>query len=246
MKDWISWPLVVGLLLGAALLLVTRNLLLIPAAVLLAILPGILAGWWKAREALKAHYAQPLRLEWADRPSLSLEGKAGEMDAELQSLGYLPAGFLVGTAPEERVAHVYTHQHLPIYAFIEIARDGRGQYHAAPQLETFLEGGGRLSTTASPYFGRFTAGIPSEAPRLVELRAWGPGTPTALDGQHVGTLKAWTAGKRRALPATREALIGYLSEDHQRIRGSLQSVGWLPLGVYLKALFGTPKGILKF
>ena len=172
------------------------------------------------------------------------------MDAELRGLGYQPAGFLARTDPGESLSAVYLHQSLPIYAFLEIRPCARGETRVLPRLESFVEGGGRLTTTVAPdvgpEMGRFTAWVVTGGPRLLEIRAWGPGTPSALDGQHAGTLKAWTAGKRRGLPAERETLIPYLVEDHERLGERLRAAGWLPFPTYLRALFGTPAGVLKF
>lgn len=220
--------------------------LLIPLAVLAGVLPALAALWIRTRQAVQAYYTRPLRLQWLEQPPLP-PGEPGEkLDAELQSLGYRPQGFM---APEEGKGtffRVYIHETLPIYALAALAYDASGVYSAVPQLESFLGQGGRLSTTVSRDFGRLTAAAPAPQPRLVQLRAWGPGTATALDGQHVGTLKAWLSGKREFLPATREALIPYLTADHEWLRETLARAPWISFPYFLRAQFGTPKGVLKF
>jgi hypothetical protein len=53
-------------------------------------------------------------------------------------------------------------------------------------------------------------------------------------------------GKRQPLPATREALIGYLTADNEERRRALEAGGWLSLPDYLHLLLGRPRGVLKF
>ena len=246
MKDWIYVPLVAGVVLGAILLAVTRDWLLVPVAVLLAMVPAVLAAWWQTRKALAAHYGRPVRMRWLDAPPATPGETADSLDTELRELGYEPMGWLAPEGEGRSFFAAYTHGSLPSYALVAMAWDASGVFAAVPQMESFLPEGGRLSTTASPDFGRLTTAARTPAPRLVQLRAFGPPTATALDGQHTGTLKAWAAGNREFLPATRDALAEQLAADHQILGEALASAGWLPFPLYLRSLFGTPPGILKF
>ena len=246
MKHWIYLPLVAGIVLGGILLAITRDWLLVPVAVLLAMAPAVLAAWWQTRKALAAYYAKPVRMHWLDAPPAPPGESAVSFDAELRELGYAPVGWLAPEGEGRSFFAVYLHGSLPIYALVAMAWDASGVFATIPQMESFLPGGGRLSTTASADFGRLTAAARTAGPRLVQLRAFGPVTATALDGQHTGTVGAWIAGKREFLPATGEALIGYLTADHETLRDALAAAGWVPLGLYIRSLFGTPREILKF
>jgi hypothetical protein len=109
---------------------------------------------------------------------------------------------------------------------------------------TFWEGGGALITTAAPWKEARTAAVDTGSPRLVQLRVGG--RPLALDGQHTGTVRAWALGKRSALPATREALIPYLLDDHERASNAVIQRNPAPFRAYLQALVGRPERVLTF
>jgi hypothetical protein len=226
-----------GLALGTAGALPTGNWILVPLVFGLVAGAASLADWTRLRAMIREQFSASPTLCWSDGAP-PLEGTAAEYDRSLQTLGYERAGTLdhSGTATA-----VYVHHQLPIYARMEL---GPGGSVPLLQLDTFVEGGGRLTTCSSRFLARVFAMAQGEAPRLAQLRV--NGTPVALDGQHVGTVRAWTAGKRRALPATREALLGYLEQDDPRLRDRLRELGWLPFPVYLRWQAGDPPGVLTF
>jgi hypothetical protein len=245
MRSWIYLTLAAGAVPAAALLILGRNPLWLPVAALLLVLPTLLYGWWQTREALRRHFSITPRYRWLEEPEGA--GPAEDpVDAELRGLGYRPAGTLLREGEGELLSVVYIHETLPIYALAERpeAADGTPGPVRVVQLDSFFEGGGRLVTSAHPH-AALTA-VPGEdaAPRLTQLRIGG--SATALDGQHAGTVQAWAAGRRQALPAAREALIGYLEADHQLQRRALERRGWLPFPTYLRILAGAPGGVLKF
>lgn len=220
-------------------LLVAIPLLLVVLA--LAILPA----WLKTCRALAEYYGREVRYRWLEGPPVEPGEKSAAYTAELEGLGYSEAGWL---QPEGSVVffRVLIHRELPIYALLAHAADSSGVYAVVPQLESFLAGCGRVSTTGSPDFGRMTGSAGTEAPRLVQLRVRGPVTPTALDGQHVGTVRAWLAGGRELLPAGREALPGYLEQDHRCLGAALERAGWVRLPAFLRAMAGRAPGVLPF
>lgn len=219
-------------------------LLAIPLLLLVAAL-AVIPAWLKTRRALAEYYGRDVAYRWLEAPPVEPGEKSAAQAAELEALGYAAAGWL---QPEGSAVffRVLTHGELPIYALLAHAADASGVYLVAPQLESFLTGCGRLSTTGSPDFGRMTGGAATEGPRLVQLRALGPVTPTALDGQHAGTVRAWLAGKREFRSATAEALPGYLAEDHRCMRAALERAGWVSLPGFLRAMAGRPAGVLPF
>lgn len=219
--------------------------LLIPLILLFLAVAALLPGWIRSRAALQAYYSKPLEYTWLEAAPVDPGRRGAEVHQELEGLGYGETGWL---APESRALffRVYTHRELPIYALVAHASDASGVYAVVPQLESFLPGGGRLSTTTSPDFGRLTGAASTGAPRLVQLRTQGPGTATALDGQHVGTVRAWLAGKREFIPVERDHLIRTLQDDHQAMRAALEQAGWLPIGEFIRAQAGRPTGMLTF
>lgn len=219
--------------------------LLIPILLLVLALAALLPGWLRSRSALRDYYSRPLSYTWLEGPAVEPGPRSEEVHREFDGLGYEAVGWL---APESGSVffRVYVHQELPAYALVAHASDSAGVFAVVPQLESFLPEGGRLSTTTSPDFGRLTGAAVTPGPRLVQLRNAGPGTPTALDGQHLGTLRAWQAGKREFLPASREALLAQLQADHVSMREALAQAGWLPLPEFLRAQAGKPTGVLTF
>jgi len=164
---------------------------------------------------------------------------AAELDQEWRELGYQPLGTLRAEGASDTYDAIYAHPTLPVYGAISVRPD-----RAVPYALSFWEGGGTLLTTALPLAEARAATIDTGTPRLVQLRVGG--RPLALDGQHVGTVKAWALGKRTALPATREALVGYLVEDYGRVHAALKSGRAVPLAGYLRALTGRPERVLTF
>jgi hypothetical protein len=223
------------LALGAAALALSP--LLLPVALAAGLVGFLVAGWKSERERIARWHATPPRRTWA--PMRSLEGLAGELDREWQELGYVPLGLLRRDESPDRFDAVYAHPSLPVYGLIDV-RPGQ----AIPSALTFWEGEGTLITTAAPLPEARAAAVDTGTPRLVQLRVGG--RPLALDGQHVGTVKAWALGKRTALPATREALIGYLSDDYRQISTTLKHGRAMTFAGYLKALAGRPERILTF
>jgi hypothetical protein len=242
MRNWIYLALALGALLAASLLIVTRNWLLLPVAALAAILPCVLTGWLLARGKIREQLTTPASRTWTDGLPSGLDVGA-DLDAELQGLGYRPAGVL-RQEPGVDLA-VYIHESLPIYAYVDRPDDaGAAGRFMVRQLDTFWEGGGRLITSAEPQAGYFSGAVNTEGTRLTQLRVGG--TATALDGQHAGTVRAWMAGRRQPLLTTGEALACYLEEDRDRVRAALERRGWLPFVSYLRLLVGAPEGVLKF
>lgn len=214
--------------------------MLLPALALLFAL-ALLLSWGAERRRLHRLFTRPLVRRWSEEWR-KLSGPALKLDEEWRELGYEPLGTLLGA--EKGVdgfplLAVYRHPDLPIYGLTEV-RDEK----AIPFALTFWEGGGVLITTAAAARDARAAAVDTGLPRLVQLRVGG--RPLALDGQHVGTVRAWALGKRSALPATREALLGYLAEDHERLRNTLERGDPLPLGEYLRSLVGRPERILTF
>jgi hypothetical protein len=208
-------------------------LIAVGAVVLLGAVLGL--GWTSERRRLRRVYAPAPPFRWADRmPELS--ASAASLDTEWRELGYEPVGTL---ERDGSVDHVYVHPTLPVYALIS----GRAQT-AIPWAISFWEGGGTLLTTAVPWREARDAAVDTGTARLVQLRV--DGRPVALDGQHVGTVRAWALGKRVALPATKEALTTYLQNDLERVRAVLGKGKGVALRSYLRAAMGRPERILTF
>jgi len=238
---------VVAWLLAFQILRAARDLgavlLLTPVALVTAVGPVLVVTWLLNRALVRQFYSEGFTLQWRDGPP-DLPGAARSLDGELQELGYTLVGAL-----ERResglLTWVYLHRELPIYALLLPSGQQRGTYLVtACQLDSFFEGGGRLSTTTNVALARFSSIVETGVPRLVQLRP--NGKPLALDGQHQGTVKAWMAGGRQPLPATREALIGYLEADRGRQQESLARVGWLPFPVFLRWMSRRLPGVLRF
>jgi hypothetical protein len=235
------------LLFAAAILITLLLLALHPVGrwaalvILLVNAAALLIGWSRARGAVRAAYQRPTRWSWTDEPPAPLDGRSAEVDADWQALGYHRIGCLRQGETGCPFLLVYTHATLPAYA---VVLAGRGPAQSpVSSAWSFFDGGGRITTTGSR-MAALTAWLPSEAPRLVQLRPGG--SPKALDGQHVGTLSAWSAGGRQPLPATKEALIPYLEADERAMAAALAAAGWLPLPHYLRYLVGAPAGVLEF
>jgi len=214
----------------------------VPASVLAGWAAGLLAAWVQLREAVRRNFTRHLSAAWTEPPAEALDESAAELDASFRDLGYRPVGWLA-RMPEHPRALVYTHQELPTYAVL-VPRLSEPLGGVSLALHTFFEDGGRLSTVSESIAARTLALVRSEAPRLAQLRSGG--APVALDGQHTGTLRAWIAGGRKPVPATREALLRLLEEDHRRISDSLREVGWVPFPSFLRWQFGAPSGVLTF
>jgi hypothetical protein len=214
----------------------------IPAAWLAGMAVGFLLRWSVRRGAVREAFGGPYALEWTDAAPPPEEA-AGEWHAELQRLCYRPAGALRRQEPA-RTGYVYIHEALPIYVLASPAGGLQDDEPRVLQFESFFDDGARVTTTTSMGYACVAPMLKTPPPHLVQLREGG--TPTALDGQHVGTVKAWMAGGREALPASKEALIGYLAQDRQRLQACLEEAGWLPLGAYARGLLGDPPGVLRF
>lgn len=214
--------------------------LLLPITALL-VMVALLLSWRLEWRRLRRRYSEAPRYRWSDgwrEPS----GDAADLHREWCELGYTPLGTLLGgdaSAEGEAYTALYAHPELPIYAWTVVTRSG-----AIPQALTFWDGGGTLLTTAAPAREARLAALDTGTPRLVQLRV--SGRPVALDGQHVGTVRAWALGKRAALPATREALLRYLEDDHRRVRDALAKGRPLPFLAHVKALLGRPERMLIF
>jgi hypothetical protein len=220
--------------IGLLLWFLTHSLTAALAPVPVCLLLALLAGWQMASYRVLDHYARPPRLVWQPQPAETPHS----WDAELRGLGYQPAGFLHTADAETPPVAVYVHATEPAFALV-------GPAPEEIRMESFFAGGGRLSTVTSAGVERLAVGLQAGGPRLLQLRAWGPGTPAALDGQHLGTLRPWVAGRRQGLPAKPEKLAEYLAEDAAQVLTLLEQ-GGLPLRLYLKAALGSPAGVLKF
>ena len=222
-------------MIGVALA-VNPLLLLLLAAVGLIVL--VLAGWRRELARVARLHSRPPSRNW-EKAWQAPSGMAAELDQEWRELGYQPLGTLRAEGASDTYDAIYAHPTLPVYGAISVRPD-----RAVPYALSFWEGGGTLLTTALPLAEARAATIDTGTPRLVQLRVGG--RPLALDGQHVGTVKAWALGKRTALPATREALVGYLVEDYGRVHAALKSGRAVPLAGYLRALTGRPERVLTF
>lgn len=213
-----------------------------PLLLFLLIVAGLLVlglvGWKKEQARVARLHAHPPAREWAPGWR-ELSGAAAELDREWRDLGYEPLGTLLVEGGEDRYEAIYTHPTLPIYGAISVRPD-----RAVPYALSFWEGGGTLLTTALPLAEARAAALDTGTPRLVQLRV--AGRPLALDGQHVGTVQAWALGKRTALPATKEALAGYLNDDYGRVHAALKSGKAVPFPAYLRSLAGRPERVLTF
>lgn len=213
------------------------NPLLFPLVVAVALVVLVLVGWKREQARVTRLHAYPPSREWAEAWRIP-SGAAAELDQEWRDLGYQPLGTLVGDSADQYEA-IYAHPTLPIYAAISVRPD-----RAVPYALSFWEGGGTLLTTALPMDEARAAAIDTGAARLVQLRV--AGRPLALDGQHVGTVKAWALGKRTPLPASKEALVGYLGDDYGRVHAALKSGLAVPFSTYIRALTGRPERVLTF
>ena len=236
MNRW-SYLVAVGLTLALASAASAVSPLLAPVVVAAGLALFILAGWRSERERIARWYAKPANRVWSEWQSPS--GVAAELDREWRELGYQPLGILRRAGDPQRHNLVYAHPSLPVYALIDVR-----EAETIPYALSFWEGDGTLLTTAAPMAEARAAALETGSPRLVQLRVGG--RPLALDGQHVGTVKAWALGKRTALPATRDALIGYLDADYRQVSAAIKNGHAMSFGGYLKALAGRPERILTF
>jgi len=228
----------VAALLAVVLAAVTHNVFASAAVALSFHLANLLYGWRQTQRIVRQAMSAPVELEWSGSTAPIDEVRAQALDAELAELGYQRVGALSRRDGAAGRQAVYLHPTLPIYAVLQHGTGGE----PAAQLDSFFEDGGRLTTTAARDYGRFSAGA-ATGPRLVQLRVGG--SPRALDGQHVGTLKPWITGKRRPLPLDPEALPRYLEADRRHMREAL-AADRLSFPDYVRALYGFPKGVLKF
>lgn len=231
----------VGVLIAAP----THRIWPVPLALSVGLALVLFAYWQGLREGVRRAYAAPIRWRWSDEtPELGPDGEV--LEGEWRGLGYRHLGTLRGEGEggPPILSSVYVHPELPVYLRIWPQQNQRGKLRTAAQLVTFFPQRGRLATTNYPGLALFTGGIPSPGPRLLQYRHWG--APLDLDGQHLGTLKAWMAGGREPLPATAEALPGYLEEDYAWTREALAQFGWLPIPHYLRSLAGRPPGTLTW
>ncbi|MFN3652844.1 MAG: hypothetical protein ACK47B_24970 [Armatimonadota bacterium] len=240
MRDGIQWSLAAGLLLGALVFFLMPHWWAVPAAILAAALPPLVGGWWRARERVREYCRSTPAPRWVPAPAGEPAQRVAPYLEELRGLGYDPIGWLgqADGAPETAVA---VHRELPIFAFVTLDQPQPGE--AVVQLDTFFDDG-RLTSTGLERLGECAAHARTAGPRLIQLRD--RGTPTALDGQHVGTVKPWLGSKRRALPTDRDALPGYLAEDHRRLAEALRDQGWLSFSDYVRRLLGKRNGVLTF
>lgn len=222
-------------LIGVALVV---NPLWYPLLAVVGLLVLVLLGWKREQGRVARFHACPPSREW-EKGWREPAGAAAELDREWRDLGYQPFGTLRVEGSPDRYEAVYAHPTLPIYGAISVRPD-----RAVPYALTFWEGGGSLLTTALPLAEARAAALDTGTARLVQLRV--AGRPLALDGQHVGTVKAWALGKRTALPATREALVGYLADDYSRVHVALKSGRAMPFMVYVRGLMGRPERVLTF
>ena len=234
---------IAAVLAGVAVQRATGSWWLAPLPVLLVPLAILPATWWVVRTKIRERYADPPCFTLTEAAPAPLEGEAAAYGRELQELRYRPAGFLVNDHVPAAFSAIYIHEEHPIYALLTL-QPGKGRPLLVLNLETFYEDGGRLTTTTDPYLARLLTSAGTGGPRLAQLRP--AGRPLALDGQHVGTLKAWALGKRTALPAGGDALIGYIEADRARMREGINQPGWLPFPLYLRWLTSDPPGVLRF
>ncbi len=224
-------------------LLVTRRIEVFTATMTVSLLVLYLVGWQAMRAAVRSYYEKELSYTWID-PPLAYSDLPRGYHEELEGLGYHPAGFLQRKGLADMQTAVYVHRELPIYVLVGLERSGDSWATAVLQFDTFYPDGSRLSTTTSKTFAHLSAGVKGETTRLVQLRE--TGSPTALDGQHVGTVRAWLAGKRDPIPANPDRLIEYLEQDRRRLRDTLRSSGWVPFPAFLQTVLGRRPGILRF
>lgn len=230
-------------ILPPLVLLVTRRIELFTGAMLVSVAFLYLLAWQVMRATVRTYYEKDFSYAWIDPPLAFSELPNGHHE-ELDGLGYQPAGFFHRVGQPDMPTAVYVHRELPVYGLVGLKRSGESWSTAVLQFDTFYPDGSRLSTTTSKPFAYLSAGVKREATRLVQLRE--NGTPTALDGQHVGTVRAWLAGKRDPLPADPQRLFEYLEADRRRLRNTLRSCGWVPFGAFLRSLGGRRPGILRF
>jgi hypothetical protein len=231
-----------GGMLGVTLAFTTRREELWAVALVVPTVLPSLAGWRMARRQIRNYLRQREPFEWIEAAPPVTPGFA-ELDGELHGLRFQCVGTLRRATPSAVAFAVYVHETLPIYAQVGCFREWGVGLSTVTQLDSIFEGGGRLCTTTAPT-STLLVGALTDAPRLVQLRP--KGRPTALEGQHVGTLKAWIAGGRVPLPATREALIDYVESDLHRIRETVRRNGSLSYLAFLRWLIGRPPGVLRF
>lgn len=175
---------------------------------------AFLSSWLGYLWLLRCYAAKSSEVVWLEpdfRSSLP-ERYAAQLD-ELERLGYRLLGAVRRADGHGASFLVYAHSSLPTYVFVGTSDgDGRSVF----RFESFFADHGRLTTVSSPQADFYVPCSRVSSPRLTQRRPWG--TPTALDGQHTGTLKAWMAGGRRALPASRELLLPYLEEELTLLR----------------------------
>lgn len=225
-----------------ALLLWSRTAAVVLAAAGAAV---VLLRWRAMRDAVREHVSAAPPLAWSDARVPLQAGQAADYDRSLRELGYRPAGSLSASEQGRPRTALYVHPELPVFVRMEAEERPAPGAVSLLQFDSFFEGGGRLSTCSSRIRARVLAlGGAAEGPRLAQLRV--DGAPVALDGQHLGTVRAWMAGKRRPLPAQAELLPRYLEEDHRRLLERLRLIGWLPFPVYLRWQVREPPGVLTF
>lgn len=202
----------------------------------------LVLGWRAVRSELSRRLAEETRHAWLAGAEAPPE-RVSQLEGEWSGLGYEPLGILQSDRAGAVVRRsVFRHPELPIWAWVEQAPGSE----AVACAVTFFEGGGRVLTTSLPLLdaGALASLGNGTAPRLVQLRP--QGRPLALDGQHAGTVRAWTAGKRRALPASQESLVPLLQEERGELRRHLEAGRGLTFLDYLRLLVGLPRGVLTF
>lgn len=232
-----------ALLLPAVALLVTRKMELFVACLSLGMAALALLGWSQARASVRASFEKPLPVHWLAAPPIPTEKIPRGFHEELLGLNYHPLGWL-GCEMRGSATAVYAHAELPIYVLLTLRFQADAVEVETLQFESFFAQSVRLITTTDRDFAYAAAGVRNPGVRLFQLREHG--TPTALDGQHVGTVRAWMVGKRVPLPAERERLLTYLEADQSALREQLRANGWVSLPGYLLGLFGRRRGILRF